>query len=134
MKKMVTNGKLPGSFRDPSGFLFLRNGVMFRQVNTIYKENYDYFIDSSLYENLVDAELLIPHDEVDITYAKSDKAYKIIRPEFMPPVGYARGFIDNPEGNGTLGNEGEETFISKSFRSHIKKLQLSSPQFFIYEL
>jgi len=85
---MMTNRKLPSSFRDPSGFLFFRDGFIYRQVNIIYKEDYDHLINSGLYETLVDAELLIPHDEIDIEYARSDKAYKIIKPEPIPFISY----------------------------------------------
>jgi len=59
MERTVTSGKIPSSFRDPSGFLFFRDGLIYRQVNTIYKENYDRLINSGLYEILVDGELLI---------------------------------------------------------------------------
>ncbi|GAI82895.1 unnamed protein product, partial [marine sediment metagenome] len=88
MGKRVTNGEIPSSFRDPSGFLFLRDGLIHRQVNTVYKENYDHLINSGLYKTLVDAELLIPHDEADVGYAKSDKAYKIIKPELIPFISF----------------------------------------------
>jgi hypothetical protein len=88
MEKMMSNTKLPSSFRDPSGFLFCQDGFIYRQVNRIYKENYDHLIDSGFYETLVDAELLIPHEEVDIDYAEPDKAYKIIKPEQIPFISY----------------------------------------------
>lgn len=84
----MPDGIIPSSFRDPSGFLFFQDGVIYRQVNVIYKENYDYLINSALYETLVDSELLIPHDEVDISYARSDKAYKVIKPELIQFVSY----------------------------------------------
>jgi len=85
---MMTDKKLSSSFRDPSGFLFFRDGLIYRQVNTIYKENYDRLINSGLYETLVHGELLIPHDEVDVDYARSDKAYKIIKPELISFISY----------------------------------------------
>jgi len=85
---MMTNKKLSSSFRDPSGFLFFRDGLVYRQVNTVYKENYDYLINSGLYETLVDGELLISHGEVDIEYARSDRAYKIIKPELILFISY----------------------------------------------
>ena len=85
---MVANSKLPSSFRDPSGFLFFRDNCIYRQVNITYKENYDYLINSGLYKALVDAELLIPHDEVDINNAISDKAYKVIKPELISFISY----------------------------------------------
>ncbi len=80
--------KLAGSFRDPCGFLFLRNDILYRQVNNLYKDNYDYLIKSGLYKALVDANLLIPHDEVDIDYAISNKVYKIIKPEKIHFISY----------------------------------------------
>lgn len=84
----MSNTKLPSSFRDPNGFLFFEDGFIYRQVNRIYKENYDHLIGSGLYETLVDAELLIPHEEVDIDYAEPDKAYKIIKPEQISFISY----------------------------------------------
>ena len=44
---------IPGSFRDPSGVLFRRNGTLYRQVNNYYRSHYDKLIDSGLYEKLV---------------------------------------------------------------------------------
>lgn len=82
------NTKLPSSFRDPSGFLFFRDGLIYRQVNKTYKENYNHLINSGLYETLIDAALLIPHKEVNIDYTKPDKAYKIIKPEKIQFISY----------------------------------------------
>lgn len=79
---------VPSSFRDPSGFLFKRDGLLYRQVNGLYKENYDYLMTSGLYQALVDAKLLIPHVEIDVEPAESDKAYKIIKPELIEFVSY----------------------------------------------
>jgi len=45
-------------------------------------------MESGLYDSLVKAELLIPHIEVDVQAAKSDLAYKIIKPEIVPFVSY----------------------------------------------
>ena len=33
------SAQLPGSFRDPSGFLFQQDGVIYRQVNLVYKDD-----------------------------------------------------------------------------------------------
>lgn len=84
----MTNNNLPSSFRDPSGFVYIQNSVIYRQINTAYRENYDHLINSGLYKELVDAELLISHVEVDIDGTKSDKAYKIIKPELIPFISY----------------------------------------------
>lgn len=79
---------VPGSFRDPSGFLFWRDGSIYRQVNNSYKEHYDHLMDSGLYAALLDAGLLIPHEEVNIEPAQPDKAYKIIKPEPIEFISY----------------------------------------------
>ena len=88
MRRAKNSGNIPGSFRDPSGFLFYRDGSLYRQVNITYKENYDYLMNSGLYETLAGAELLLPHKEVDIEGAKPDRAYKIIKPELIPFISY----------------------------------------------
>ncbi|TEU11398.1 MAG: class I SAM-dependent methyltransferase [Anaerolineales bacterium] len=85
---ITSSGHIPGSFRDPSGFVFFRDGSIYRQVNIIYKENYDHLIDSGLYETLVDSGLLVSHNEVGIGYAKTDSAYKILKPELVPFMSY----------------------------------------------
>ncbi len=77
-----------GSFRDPSGFLFTRDGAVYRQVNVIYRENYDHLIKSGLYKTLVGEALLIPHEEVDTSLARSGKAYAVIKPEMAGFVSY----------------------------------------------
>lgn len=88
MKALKTNGNIPSSFRDPSGFLFYQDGMIYRQVNLAYQENYERLMNSGLYKTLVDSELLIPHDEVDTDYAKTDTTYKILKPELIPFISY----------------------------------------------
>ncbi len=84
----MANLDISGSFRDPSGFLFLRDGVIYRQVNSVYKENYDCLISSGLYKSLVDTGLLIPHNEVDIDYIRSNDAYRVLKPELVEFISY----------------------------------------------
>ncbi len=76
------------SFRDPSGFLFRRNEVLYRQVNHFYKEDYDCLMESGLYNALLEAELLIPHEEVDVEPIYPDKSYKVIKPELIRFISY----------------------------------------------
>ena len=45
-------------------------------------------MNSGLYQALIDAQLLIPHQEVDIKGTRPDKAYKIIKPEKIPFISY----------------------------------------------
>jgi len=79
---------IPASFRDPSGFLFFQNALLYRQINKSYKENYDCLMSSGLYKDLSDSGLLIPHEDADNKYARSNEAYKIIKPEPLPFISY----------------------------------------------
>ena len=83
-----TNGQLSASFRDPSGFLFSRNGILYRQINRAYAEDYARLMDSGLYEKLVKANLLISHVETDQAPAESEAAFKVIQPERAPFISY----------------------------------------------
>ncbi len=89
MTKPKTNeGQLAASFRDPSGFLFSRGGVLYRQVNRVYEREYARLMESGLYERLVKAGVLIPHREVDQAAAESEAFFKIIQPERVPFISY----------------------------------------------
>ena len=85
---MPETGQLSASFRDPSGFLFSRNGILYRQINRAYEKDYARLMDSGLYEKLVKAGLLIPHVEADQPAAESDAAFKVIQPERAPFISY----------------------------------------------
>jgi len=80
--------RLPASFRDPSGFLFQRDGILYRQVNEYYQKDYDLLKSSGLYERLVKAKRLIPHQEVDIEPAAADTVYRVIQPERIGFISY----------------------------------------------
>jgi hypothetical protein len=76
------------SFRDPSGFLFERDGILYRQINPAYRDNYELLFSSNLYEELVAEALLIPHQEAILAGQNKESAYKIIKPEKIPFVSY----------------------------------------------
>jgi hypothetical protein len=86
----VNSEQLAASFRDPSGFLFSRDGVLYRQVNRKYEQEYVRLMESGLYEKLVKARLLIPHVEVDQlpAAAAAEAAFKVIQPERVPFISY----------------------------------------------
>jgi hypothetical protein len=85
---MPKTEKLPASFRDPSGFLFSRGGILYRQVNRAYADDYAHLMESGLYERLVKVGALIPHVETDQPPAESEAAFKIIQPERVPFISY----------------------------------------------
>jgi hypothetical protein len=78
------------SFRDPAGFIFENNGVIYRQVNKAGAADYDHFMQSGLYTELTDNGWLIGHQEIkDIKkFGASEKRYKVIRPEKVPFISY----------------------------------------------
>lgn len=85
--------RVAGSFRDPSGFMFSREGVLYRAVTTRYRAEYDQLMSSGLYEALVERGLLIPHREIEDLAVFDDVAascdlYRIIQPERVPFVSY----------------------------------------------
>ena len=88
---MIKSGSIErntGSFRDPSGFLYIRDGVLYRQVNAVFKENYDELMKSGLYEALIDNDLLVSHEETSLDYAASNEVYKVIKPKKIPFISY----------------------------------------------
>ena len=76
------------SFRDPSGFVFERAGVLYRQVNDSYRENYDRLMQSGLYDKLVGKGWLIPHQKVELHHAAAPGAYQVLQPNRVPFVSY----------------------------------------------
>jgi ribosomal protein L11 methylase PrmA len=81
-------GRIAGSFRDPSGFIFHRDGVLLRHVDLGYRESYDMLLASGLYADLVAERLLIPHQEVSIDYALSPGAYRVLQPDRVGFISY----------------------------------------------
>ena len=86
--KKMNSGQLGASFRDPNGFLFHRNGILYRQINQRYANDYVNLMSSGLYDKLVKTSSLIPHNEVDVFPAVPDINFKIIQPEYIPLISY----------------------------------------------
>jgi hypothetical protein len=89
MPKTITdNTVVNASFRDPSGFVFWHDAVIYRQINHSYRKQYEHLIASGLYERLVTGGLLVRHNEVDLTLAPTDDAYRVIQPDFIAMITY----------------------------------------------
>jgi hypothetical protein len=82
------SGTVAGSFRDPSGFLFRRDGKLLRQINQRYRKDYELLVRSGLYEELNGAGLLITHRRADVPPFKPDGSYLVIEPEEVPFISY----------------------------------------------
>jgi len=85
---MGTDESVPSSFRDPSGFLFRRNGQLYRQVNDSYRADYKLLMESGLYQDLTTQGLLVPHVETSEPHM-SDGGNLVIQPETIPFISYA---------------------------------------------
>lgn len=76
------------SFRDPAGFIFTRDGTLYRQVNAGFREDFDLLIASGLHATLVERGALVSHDEAELSAAATPDAYRVLRPERVPLVSY----------------------------------------------
>src|SRR5512136_1175382 len=88
MPEPRTDESVPSSFRDPSGFLFHRNGRLYRQVNASYRADYKQLMESGLYRDLTEQGLLIPHKETTEPHM-SGRGSLVIEPEIVPFISYA---------------------------------------------
>ncbi len=78
----------PASFRDRDGFLYERDGVLYRQVNRAYAAHYDLLMQSGLYDRLVSEGALIGHRELAQPGLAPGLAYKVLEPERVEFVSY----------------------------------------------
>ncbi len=76
------------SFRDPDGFIFLKDSILYRQINKSGQEDYDALMSSGLYKELIDKKSLVAHKESTEKHEASNSLYKIIEPQFIPFISY----------------------------------------------
>ena len=71
------------SFRDPSGNVIHYKNEIYRIINHNYKNEFDHFIKSGLYQKLISENLIVEYNEDDTIQIKSDfdNFYKIIKQE-----------------------------------------------------
>jgi ribosomal protein L11 methylase PrmA len=80
--------RIGASFRDPAAFVFTRDGVLYRQVNSSAAAAYDMLMSSGLYAALVDAGDLVSHEEMDPALSCDGRAYRVLKPKPVPFVSY----------------------------------------------
>src|ERR1700754_4138440 len=79
---------LGSSYRDPSGFMFEKEDVLYRQVNTIFKNDFDLFISSGCYDDLIKKQLLVPHEEIKENLSGRPGWYTTLKPARIPFISY----------------------------------------------
>lgn len=77
-----------GSFRDPSGFVYTRDGTLYRQVNRSFAQHFDAFLASGLYDELARDALLVAHQQVGLELAASDEAHAVLQPARVGFISY----------------------------------------------
>ena len=78
----------PSSYRDPSGFIFEKEGTLYRQVNSIFKEHFTHFIERGCYKLLTEKGLLIPHEEINKNLTGSNEYFTTLKPEPVSFITY----------------------------------------------
>lgn len=80
--------RLGSSFRDPSGFVFEKEGELLRQVNKPYEEDFLLLESSGLLDELVRECLVVPTEQVGLDQAITGDAVAVLRPERIPFISY----------------------------------------------
>ncbi|MDC7996138.1 class I SAM-dependent methyltransferase [Altibacter sp. HG106] len=71
------------SFRDPSGYVFVEEGIVKRRILPIYFPQYKALKEQRIYDTLIRKELLIPHQETEVSEAEI-----LLTPEQIPYITY----------------------------------------------
>lgn len=80
-------GRLPGSFRDPAGHVFVTDDILYRRIDPAGREGYEALMGSGLYQTLVAERLLVPHEDLG-PQRDQPGAVTVIRPERVPMISY----------------------------------------------
>jgi len=78
----------PGSFRDPSGVVYRRDGVLYRQIHHAGRADWEAVAATGLLDCLIEDGLLVGHRQVDPEHALDDRAWTVLAPEPVPFVSY----------------------------------------------
>ena len=82
-----TIAREPGSYRDPSGFVFRRDGRLYRQVNRSFADDWAAFSSSGVASALAAQHLLVGHEPAELNLAaEPDDAIAVIAPDELPLI------------------------------------------------
>lgn len=80
--------KHPSSYRDPSGYIFEKEGVLYRQVNISFKEHFDHFIESGCYTHFAEKGFLIPHTAIKENLTGDADFYTTLQPQRLAYISF----------------------------------------------
>ena len=78
----------PGSFRDPSGFVYRRNGRLFRQIEPSFAERWAAVESSGILETLVADGKIVAFEPAPLSEAATPSAVRVLRPTELPFISY----------------------------------------------
>lgn len=85
---METSKRVAGSYKDPSGFVFMAGNRICRQVNQVYAPRYDHLMGSGLYDALTSKQWLVPHSELNENLTHTENWYKTLLPAPIHFISY----------------------------------------------
>lgn len=71
------------SFRDPSGYIYTQDGILYRKIAPSYFPQYDKLMDSGLYDGLQKFEAIVKHQVIE-----RNEREITIQPERVPYISY----------------------------------------------
>lgn len=78
----------PSSYRDPSGFVYVHAGKIYRQVNKSYANHYKQFITLGLYQSLCEKKYILPHEEINENILNDPDWQLTLLPQQIPFINY----------------------------------------------
>ena len=84
----MREGTDPGSFRDPSGYVYWKDGELYRTVTQAYAEIFQAVTDAGLFSRLTEKGLLVEHQECKVDDELLGSAVTVIKPELIPFISY----------------------------------------------
>ena len=78
----------PGSYRDPGGFVYRRDGVLYRQIGSSSIADWTAFIASGLADRLIASGMLVGHASAPLTAAATPDAREVIAPDVIEFISY----------------------------------------------
>ena len=76
VQKTIADGRVAGSFRDPSGYVFRRDGRVYRAIDSECFETLQSLRDRGLFESLIDEKLLVRTQFVEDSTLCADLAFE----------------------------------------------------------
>jgi hypothetical protein len=84
----VKSNRHPSSYRDPSGHIFEKEGIIYRQINRSYSDDYSRLKNSGLLAKLIANRQLINHEEISSFEGAGPFAWLVIKPERIQAISY----------------------------------------------